>query len=306
VRYKDYVDVFSKDRAVTLEPHRPIDHAINLKPVFNLPYSRTYNLSEVELKTLRASIETILANGFIQLSSSPASAPFLFSKKKDGGLWLCVAYQALNTATLKNRYPIPLISERRDRLQGALIFTKLDLGNVYHHMRIKAGDKYKTAFHTRYGQFVYRVMPYELTNAPATFQANSDGCLRPYIDHFAVCYLDNILIYSTNAEEYEVQVRKVVEQLREFGLCGKAEKCLFGVSEVGFLGFVISPDGIAMDSDRISTIEDWPTPESVRDVHVLHGFTNLYWWFIKKYAKVRTLISDLLKKAENSRTSKQV
>jgi hypothetical protein len=86
VRYKDYVDVFSKDRAETLAPHRPIDHAIDLEPGFNIPYGRIYNLSEVELKTLKAYIETNLANGFIQRSSSPAAAPILFAKKKDGGL----------------------------------------------------------------------------------------------------------------------------------------------------------------------------------------------------------------------------
>jgi len=149
-------------------------------------------------------------------------------------------------------------------------------------------------------------MPFGMTNAPATFQAYIDDWLRPHIDDFAVCYLDDILIYSTNEEEHEEQVRKVLERLRQFGLYGKAGKCRFGVSEVGFLGFVISPDGIGMESDRISTIEDWPTPESVRDVPVLLGFTNFYRRFIRKYAKVTTPISDLQKKEENSRTSKLV
>jgi len=237
VRYKDYVDVFSKDRAETLAPHRPIDHAIDLEPGFNIPYGRIYNLSEVELKTLKAYIETNLAKGFIQRSSSPAAAPILFAKKKDGGLRLCVDYRALNRATVKNRYPLPLISEMLDRLRGARIFTKLDHRNAYHLIRIKEGDEYKTAFRTRYGQFEYQVMPFGLTNAPATFQAYMDDCLRPFIDDFAVCYLDDILIYSTDEEEHEEQVRKVLERLPEFGLYAKAEKCHFGVTEVGFLGF---------------------------------------------------------------------
>jgi len=153
VRYKDYVDVFSKDRAENLAPHRPIDHAINLEPDINLPYGRIYNRSEVELKTLKAYIETNLANGFIQRSSSPAAVPILFAKKKDGGLWLCVDYRAANKATVKNRYPLPLLSEMLDRLRGARIFTKLDLRNAYPLIRIKEGDEYKTAFRTRYGQF---------------------------------------------------------------------------------------------------------------------------------------------------------
>ena len=232
------------------------------------------------------------------------AAPILFARKKGGGLRLCVYYRALNKATWKNRYPLPLISEMLDRLRGARIFTKLDLKNAYHLIRIKEGDEYKTAFRTRYWQFQYPVMPFGLTNAPATFQAYIEDCLWPYIDDFAVCYIDDILIYSTNEEEHEEPVQIVLERLREFGLYGKAEKCRFGVSEVGFLGYVISPDGIAMESDCISTIEDWPTPESVRHVQVLLVFTNFYRQFIRKCAKVTTPISDLLKKAGNPRTSK--
>jgi hypothetical protein len=141
--YSEFVEFFSKAKAETLAPHRSIDHAIDLEPGFKLPYGRIYNLSEFELRMLKAYIETKLANGFIQRSSSSAAAPILFAKKKDGGLRLCVDYRALNTGTIKNRYPQPLISEMLDRLHGARIFTELDLRNAYHLMRIKEGDEYK-------------------------------------------------------------------------------------------------------------------------------------------------------------------
>jgi hypothetical protein len=117
-----------------------------------------------------------------------------------------VDYRALNRATVKNRYPLPLISEIVDRLRGARIFTKLDLRNAYHPIQIEEGDEYKTAFRTRYGQFEYQVMPFGLTNAPAAFQAYIDDCLWPFIDDFAVCYVNDILIYSTDEEEHEEQV----------------------------------------------------------------------------------------------------
>ena len=299
------MEVFSKAKAETLPPHRPINHVIDLEPGFKLPYGRIYNLSEVELKTLKVYIETNLANGFIQRSSSPAAAPILFAKKKDGGLRLCVDYRALNKATVKNRYPLPLISEILDRVGGARVFTKLDLRGAYHLIRIKEGDEYKTAFRSRYGQFEYKVMPFGLTNAPATFQAYIDDCLRPYIDDFAVCYLDDILIYSTNEKEYDEHVRKVLERLQEFGLYCKAEKCQFGVLEVGYLGFVISSEGVGMETDRISTIEDWPPPKSVHDMQVLLGFTNFYRRFIRKYAKVTFPLIELLKKAETTREPKE-
>jgi len=230
----------------------------------------------------------------------------LLCKEEDGGLWLCADCRALKTATLTNRYALPWILEMIERLRGAQIFTKLDLRNAYHLIQMNEGDKYKTKFHTRYRQFEYPVMLFGLSNTPATFQAYIDDSLRPIIGDFALCYLDDILIYSTNEEEHEEQVQIVLERLQEFGLYGMAEKWRFRVSEVGCLSFFSSSDGSAMQSDCISMIDDGPTPESCRDVQMLLGFTNFYRWFIRKYAMVTTPLSDLLRIAENSRMSKKV
>jgi hypothetical protein len=187
-----------------------------------------------------------------------------------------------------------------DRVRKARIFTKLDLCGAYNLIRIKEGDEYTTAFRTRYGQFEYRVRLFGLPNAPAMFQSYNDDCIRPYIDDFAVYYLDNILIYLTNKKNHKEHVREVLQRLKKFGLYCKAEKCQFGVSEVGFLGFAITPDGVGMESDRISTIEDWPTPMSIRDDQVLLGFTNFYRRFIRKYAKVTLPLTELLQKADKA------
>jgi hypothetical protein len=145
--YGEFVEVSSKEKAEKLLPHRSTDHTIDLEPSYNLPYGRIRNLSEFELRTLTAYIEANLANGFIQRSSSP----ILFAKKKDGGIRFCVDYRALNLATVKNRYPLPLISEMLDRVREARIYRKLDLRGAYNLIRIKQGDEYKTAFRTRYG-----------------------------------------------------------------------------------------------------------------------------------------------------------
>jgi len=147
--YGEFVEVFSKEKAETLPPHWSTDHAIDLEPGYNLPYEPIYNLSEFELRTLKAYIEANLGNGFIQRSSPPAAAPILFAKKKDGALRLCVYYRALNQATVMNRYPFPLISPMLDRVREARIFMKLDLRGAYNLIRIKEGDEYKTAFRTR-------------------------------------------------------------------------------------------------------------------------------------------------------------
>jgi len=135
--YGEFVEVFSKDKVETLPPHWSTDHAIDLEPGYNLPYGWIYNLSELELRTLKAHMEANFVNGFIQQSSSPAAAQILFAMKKDGGLRLCVDYRALNLATVKNRYVLPLISEMLDRVREARIFMKLDLRGADNLIRIK-------------------------------------------------------------------------------------------------------------------------------------------------------------------------
>jgi hypothetical protein len=135
--YREFVEVFSTDKAETLPPHRSTDHAIDLEPSYNLPYGWIFNLSEFKLRTLKAYIEANLANRLIQRSLSPAAAPILFAKTEDGGLRLCVDYRALNLATVKNRYPLPFISELLDRVCEARIFTKLGLRGAYNLIRIK-------------------------------------------------------------------------------------------------------------------------------------------------------------------------
>ena len=299
--YQDYKDVFSKADAEVLPPHREsVDHSIDLEPGIKLPFGRVYNMSESELKALKAYIDEHLANGFIQRSTSPAASPILFVKKKDGSLRLCVDYRGFNSVTIKNRYPLPLISGILDRMRGTKLFTKLDLRGAYNLIRIKERDECKTAFRTRYGQYEYRVMPFGLTKAPATFQSYMDDCLRPYLDDFAVTYLNDILIYSKNQQEHEKHVKLVLERLREFGLYCKAEKCEFSVPRVGFLGYIISAKGIEMEQDRLATIEDWPQPKSIHDVQVFLGFVNFYRRFIRHYPKITAAITDLLRTTGNS------
>ena len=153
--YSDFTDVFSPELATELPEHTEINtHAIDLEEGKQPPYGPIYSLGPVELKTLKTYIETNLANGFICPSKSLAGAPILFDKKPDGSLRLCVDYQGLNNITIKNRYPLPLVGKSLDCLSRAKRFTQLDLTGVYHQMRIKEGDKWKTAFQTRYVSYL--------------------------------------------------------------------------------------------------------------------------------------------------------
>ena len=147
--YMTYADVFNKKAETTLPPHQgTLDHNIDLKPGCSAPFSPLYNLSEYELGVLKEYLDKNLHSGFITRSKSPAGALILFIKKKDGSLRLCVDYWGLNAVTIKDKYPIPLISEILDHLGQAKIFTKLDLQGAYNLIHIKEGDEWKTAFQT--------------------------------------------------------------------------------------------------------------------------------------------------------------
>jgi hypothetical protein len=144
--YGEFVEVVSKDMAEILPSHHSTDIEIDLEPSYNLRYWQIYNVSEFELRMLKAYIEANLANGCIQRSSSPAAAPILFAKKKDGGLRLCVDCRALNLAKVKKRYPLPLILVTLDRVRQARIFMKLDCRGAYNLIRINEADEYKMSF----------------------------------------------------------------------------------------------------------------------------------------------------------------
>jgi predicted DNA-binding protein YlxM (UPF0122 family) len=294
LEYAEYQDVFSEEKADELPSETGRSHEIDIggkEP----PYGPIYALSEKELKALREYLDSSLEKGWIRRSTSPAGAPILFVPKKDGGLRLYVDYRGLNAITVKNRHPLPLIQEALDRLRGAKRFTKLDLRNAYHRIRIKPGDEWKTAFRTRYGHYEYLVMPFGLANAPATFQAYINEALTGLVDIICVAYLDDILIYSANPEDHKDHVRQVLQRLRENGLYAKLSKCEFSTDRVEFLGFVITTEGVVMEPSRVDTIRDWPNPTSFREVQVFLGFANFYRRFVRDYSKIARPLTSLLK-----------
>lgn len=295
-KYAEYNDVFSKQEADKLPQHRCYDHSIPLVDGATVPFGPIYSLSQTELDVLHDYIKENLDKGFIRRSESPAGAPILFVKKKDGSLRLCVDYRGLNKVTVPNRCPLPLITETFDRLGKAKRFTQLDMRGAYNLLRITEGDEWKTAFRCRYGHFEYQVMPFGLMNAPASFQAFVNDVLREYLDDFVVVYLDDILIYSEDPEEHDRHVRKVLDKLREAKLSLKLEKCRFDQTEVNFLGFLVSTKGLSMDPEKIAAVKNWATPKSASDIQVFLGLANYFRRFVKDFSKLATPLTALLKK----------
>ncbi|KAI3371555.1 hypothetical protein L3Q82_023589 [Scortum barcoo] len=237
--YHDLQEVFNKDKALSLPPHRPYDCAIELLPDAPLPSSRLYNLTRPEQEAMEGYINDSMA---------------------------CWHHPPLN-------------------ISSATIFTKLDLRNAYHLVRIREGDEWKTAFNTPLGHFEYLVMPFGLTNAPAVFQALINDVLRDFLNRFVFVYLDDILIYSRNLPDHQLHVRQVLQRLLENRLFVKKEKCEFHASQVDFLGFIIKEGCVQADPAKVRAVAEWPIPTNRKLLQRFLGFANFYRRFIRNYSQ---------------------
>lgn len=278
-----------------IPPRRVIEHSI--ETISNTPIAKcTYRMSPKELNELKTQIDDLLKNGFIQVSSSPWAAPVLFARKKDGTLRLCTDYRALNAVTVKNRYPIPRVDEILDSLHGAKIFSKIDLRQGYYQIRIKEEDVPKTAFNTHFGHYEYKVMPFGLSNAPATFMHLMHSIFRDILSKYVTIYLDDILVYSQSLEEHAKHLHEVLRRLKENELYAKLSKCSFCVSTVEFLGHLVTPNGIAVDPAKVKAVTLIKRPTKLSEVQSFLGLVGYYRRFIPNFSLLAQPLTNLTKK----------
>jgi hypothetical protein len=262
---QEYPDVFPEDLP-GMPPDRDIEFIIELLPGTPPISKRPYRMPINELVVLKKQIAELQSKGFIRPSSSPWGAPVLFVEKKDGTQWMCVDYRSLNEVTIKNKYPLPRIEDLFDQLEGASIFSKIDLRPGYHQLKIRESDIPKTAFHTRYGLYEYTVMSFGLTNAPAYFMYQMNKVFMEYLDMFVVVFVDDILIFSKMEEEHKKHIRMVLEKLRSNQLYAKFSKCEFWLTEVAFLGHVISVGGVSVDPSKVKDVLNWIPPKNALEI----------------------------------------
>jgi hypothetical protein len=294
--HQDLADVFSQSDSDGLPPHRTIDHKIVLDQENSLGFSPLYHMSLAELQTVKQYLLDNLNKGFIVPSQAPYASPVLFVKKPNGGLRFCIDYRKLNAITRKDRYPLPLIDETLARISRAKVFTKLDIRQAFHRIRIDPSSEDLTTFRTRYGSYKCKVLPFGLTNGPATFQHYMNETLMEYLDDFCTAYLDDILIYSENPLDHKEHVRKVLLRLRKAGLQADIKKCEFNVTRTKYLGFVVSTDGIEVDPEKVEVIRNWKHPTTVKGVQSFLGFCNFYRRFIRDYGKIAAPLTQLTRK----------
>ncbi|KAI0515493.1 hypothetical protein KFK09_008158 [Dendrobium nobile] len=190
---------------------------------------------------------------------------------------------------------MPIIEDMLDRLSGAKVFSKLDLRSGYHQIRIRSGDEWKTTFKTRQGLYKWKVMPFGLCNAPATFMRLMNEVLKPFLNKCCVVYFNDILVYSATIEDHRKHLEALFEVLRKNKLFLNNRKCEFATEQVSFLGFIILANGIGVDPGKIAAIENWPHSKSLTDIRSFHGLANFYRRFIRGFSNIMTPITNVLK-----------
>ncbi|KAL0534730.1 hypothetical protein IC582_029023 [Cucumis melo] len=253
-------------------------------------------MAPAKLKVLKVQLQELLDKGFIQPSVSPWGAPVLFVKKKDGSMRLCIDYRELNKVTVKNRYPLPKIDDLFDQLQGATVFSKINLQSGYHHLRIRDSDIPKTTFHFRYGYYEFIVMSFGLTNAPAVFMDLMNRVFKDFLDTFVIVFIDDILIYFKTEAEHEEHLHRVLETLRANKLYAKFSKCEFLLKKVTFLGHVVSSEGVSVDPAKIEAVTSWPRLSTVNMIRSFLGLAGYYRRFMKDFSRIASPLTQLTRK----------
>ena len=293
---QEYSDVFPSEIPVGLPPIRGIKHQIDLTPGASLPNRAPYRTNPEERKEIQRQVQELLDKGYVRESLSPCAVPVILVPKKDGTWRMCVDCRAINNITIRYRHPIPRLDDMLDELCGAVLFSKVDLHNGYHQIRMKLGDEWKTAFKTKFGLYEWLVMPFGLTNAPSTFMRLMNEVLRAFIGKFVVVYFDDILIYSKSMDEHLDHLRAVFNALRDARLFGNLEKCTFCTDRVAFLGYVVTPQGIEVDKSKIEAIQGWPVPTTITQVRSFLGLAGFYRRFVKDFSTIAAPLHELTKK----------
>ena len=270
-----------------------VKHHIELKDYKPIK-DRYCRIPPHQCEEVQKHLKEMLDIGAIRCSNSPWASPVVLVCKKDGSLRFCIDLRKLNAQTVKDAYSLPRIEDALDSLNGACIFTSLDLKSGYWQVELDEESIPLTAFTVGLLGFYECVrMPFGLTNAPATFQRLMESCLGELHLDWCIIYLDDIIIFSKNPDDHITRLEGVFEKLAKAGLKLKPSKCEFFRSSLKYLGHIVSKDGIATDPRKIEAIQKWPRPKTVTDVRSFTGFTNYYRKFIKGYAKIARPLHEL-------------
>jgi len=290
----EFRDVFD-DPPPGLPPDRDTDLTVRLVDGATPPRRRPFRMSPAERDELEKQVEYLLSMGYIAPSTSPFGSPVLFVPKPDGSLRMCVDFRALNELTVRNRFNMPRADDLLDSLNGATVFSSLDLAAGYWQLRLKPEECERTAFGTHMGHYEWRVLPMGLTNACATFQSlmNRLFTAAGSLHRCVLVYLDDVLVYSRTPEEHVEHLRKVLQVLRDNKLYAKPSKCHFNKRELRYLGHVVGAEGIKVDPAKIEAVKNYPEPTTPGEVRSFLGLATYFRRFIQGFGVLARPLHEL-------------
>ncbi|UYV70291.1 K02A2.6-like, partial [Cordylochernes scorpioides] len=272
-----------------------IQHKIITKseqPISLRPYRRPLK----EYEEIAEQVKELLEHKLIRTSDSPWAFPVVMVPKKDGNKRMCIDYRRLNEITLDDRQPLPHIQDMFDRLHGSRFFSTLDVAWGYWQIEMDPQSIQKTAFVTNDGHYEFLVMPFGLKNAASTFQRIIQHILGELLWKGTCSFQDDILVYTKTWQEHIELLSKVFDKLRQYNMKLKLSKCIFGRTEVKYLGHIISHNQLKPDPGKVKSIQDFPRPDTVKKVRQFMGLANYYRKFVKDFSKISFPLVRLTRK----------
>lgn len=292
---KHYSNSFSSPELPKMGKCPFVQHSIDVgdaKPIKQRPYRVSFKEREI----LNEQVDRMLENNLIEYSNSPWSSPVVLVKKPNGGIRFCVDYRKLNQVTRKDSYPLPRIDDALDKLRGAKYFTTLDCDQAYYQIEMEESSKDKTAFITPDGLYNFRVLPFGLSNSPASFQRLIDSVLGRLKWTIALVYMDDVIVFSKTFSEHINHIETILSAIARAGLILQSSKCSFGFNKLKYLGHIISSDGVEVDPEKVRAIKDFPVPKKPRDVQSFVATCSYYRRFIPYFSRVAKPLHDITKK----------
>ena len=271
-------------------------HVIETIPGARPHKAKRYRMSPQQEEETNRQAEEMLQNGIIQPSNSPWAHNVILVKKRDGSTRFVIDYRPINEATVKDAYPMPNIREIVDKMKGSKFFCKMDMASAYWSVPIREEDREKTAFMTPRGLYEMCVTGYGLCNSQATYQRVMDKALDG-VDS-AASFVDDVSTFNASFEEMLVTLRETLERLRAANLQMRCDKCKFGYTEIDYVGYHISSQGLSPIYDNVKAVLEFPAPTNRKELERFLGMAGYYREFLPRMAELAHPLNRLRKKGQ--------